>query len=370
MSVSIKKIEVLEVELPFKKAFQHALGKRQTSGSVFVKLHLDDGIVGFGEALPREYVTGETTESVSGNLQEVLSGKLTGKSFSGFNEAVDFIKNFNRLSGAARCCFELSFLDAMGKHFNESLGLIAGKPVNSPFYYSGIIPAVDSLGEILLEYKRIDFKFIKVKVGTDEDLERLSSVRKVLGDVDLRVDANCAWKPDEAIKRIEKMREFNISAVEQPTAKDDIQGLKQVKEAVSEAIIADESLCSMEDARKLIDLEATDIFNIRLSKCGGILPSLEIARIAKQHSVKVQLGCHVGESGVLSAAGRFFACAVEDLKYAEGSYSTLLLKKDITEESVVFGRSGIAYPIEGKGLGVSAKEEELNKYTISMFVID
>ena len=126
--------------------------------------------------------------------------------------------------------------------------------------------------------------------------------------------------------------------------------------------MADESLCDIEDAKKLVDRKACDMFNIRISKCGGLLDSLKIAKFATQAGISYQLGCQVGETGILSAAGRHFASCVNGVKYLEGSYAKFLLVEDIVLEKLCFGYGGFARPLKGVGLGVTVDEGILDKY--------
>jgi len=372
LSVKIKSIDILEVELPFKKEFRHGLGTRRTSGSIFIKAYLENGVIGYGEAMPREYVSGETTKSVDRRLREVLPGKLIGVSFSSFKGGIEFLERFKGLASAARCCIEIALLDALGKHFNKSIATVIGKPVNNPILYSGVISfsSIPSVTKTALEFKAYRFRSVKIKVGSGNDLNRLKVIRRILGDkVDLRVDANCAWSQDEAVEKINKMRRFGISAVEQPVKPHDIRGLKKVTDSVPETIIADESLVTIKDAETLAHLKACDMFNIRLSKCGGILNALKIVDIARRNSIRYQLGCHVGESGVLSAAGRHFACGIIDVEYPEGSYGKFLLEKDVTRKSLSFGWAGKARPISGPGLGINVVDRVLDRYTVNHSVV-
>jgi L-alanine-DL-glutamate epimerase-like enolase superfamily enzyme len=373
MSTRVKKIDILEVELPFKKAFKHAQHERKSSGSVFVRIHLEDGTTGYGEALPREYVTGEDPSMVS---KKLLNGSLTGLvrvEFLSLEDAADFMREKEDLDGPARCAVELALLDAVGKCYGESVRLVLGDNVTSEVYYSGVISAGSTASAAVdaLKFKLYGFGQVKVKVGLKDDIERLRAIRGILGDnVDLRVDANCAWSEDEAIDRIAKLRQFGVSAVEQPVRATDIKGLKKVTGSVAERIIADESICTIDDARELAAEKACNMFNIRLSKCGGLLNALEIVRIARENSISYQLGCQVGESGVLSAAGRHFACCVEDIEYFEGSYGRHLLKEDVTKEDTTFGRKGRAVSLDGPGLGVSVADNVLEKYAVRISTIE
>ena len=372
MSVGVKKIEVLAVDLPLKKVFRHALHVRQASESVFVKIYLESGATGYGESLPRKYVTNETTGSVFEKLRKVLPHKLIGAKFSGLKDVPQFISSLKELEGAARCCVEIALLDAVGRHFNEPISKITGNPVRNNLFAAGIVSA-DAAPRVVkktLAIKIFGFRSTKVKVGLGDDLKRLKIVRKMLGDkADIRIDANCAWSPEEAIEKINQMSPLGITAVEQPVAADDFQGLKKVTDSVQEAIIADESLRTIKDAERLSRLKACNMFNIRISKCGGISNALKIADIARRNKIKYEVGCQVGESGVLTAAGRHLACGIDNVEYYEGSYGRFLLKQDVTRENMTMGIGGRVTSITGPGLGISVKDEVLDRYTVNRFTI-
>ena len=125
----------------------------------------------------------------------------------------------------------------------------------------------------------------------------------------------------------------------------------------------DESLCSEFDARTAIEQGTCDLFNIRLSKCGGFLPSLKLAAIAHQAGLGYQLGCQVGETGILSAAGRHFATSIANIRYLEGSFDRFLVKDRLTVEDLTFGYGGYAPALTGPGLGVTIDPEALQRVT-------
>ena len=127
-------------------------------------------------------------------------------------------------------------------------------------------------------------------------------------------------------------------------------------------VMADESIVTLDDAKRLIDQNACDYFNLRISKCGGIYNTLAIVELSKQMGIKIQLGCLVGETAILSAAGRHLAAHLSEVKFVEGSYSTHLLVDDIAQEEIKFGNKGEAPVFSGEGLGVNIKEDLLTKY--------
>lgn len=131
----------------------------------------------------------------------------------------------------------------------------------------------------------------------------------------------------------------------------------------------DESLCSSSDALHSINHKTADLFNVRISKCGGILASLHIIGLAETHGLGVQLGCHPGETGLLSAAGRHLAANVRGLRYVEGSYDRHVLAENLTVEDMTFGYGGRARPLKGPGLGVHVDPAALERMTVERWEI-
>jgi len=196
-------------------------------------------------------------------------------------------------------------------------------------------------------------------------VQRLRRIRRCVGRrIDLRVDANEAWSPDEAAARIGALEPFGISSVEQPVPHEDSHCLRQVRKRIHVPIMLDESLCSLYDARQAVEHETCDLFNLRLSKCGGFIPTLRLAEFARQHGVGCQLGCQVGETAVLSAAGRHFATSVGDLRYLEGSYDRHLVREALGTEDLTFRLGGLAPALPGPGLGVTLDPEAVRRVTI------
>jgi muconate cycloisomerase len=372
MKVRIKEAEILQVDLPFRKKFKHAITSRSLSSSVFLRLQLADGTVGYGESLPREYVTGETVRSVVENLKTIIAHNVLGYGIEDYREIPSFVSGLAIEKGATKCALELALLDAYGKYFKIPVSSIIGRCTRNKVSYSGVMQSDTTADAIKksIAFKIFDLKFVKIKVGTGDDIKRLEIARKILGKkVNIRVDANCAWDVAEAIAKIEAMRRFNISAVEQPVKADDYHGLKKVTESVPETISADESICSVDDAERLAEMGACNMFNIRISKCGGLIDSLRIANIARRNNIGIQMGCQVGESGLLSAAGWHFACMSDDISFCEGAYGRFLLKNDITREDMTFGRGGILKAVTGPGLGVTVSDELLDKHIIQKEIL-
>ena len=366
----LEKIHLYLLQIQLCMPIRHYLAERTHSENLVVKVVTDSGVVGFGEGIARQYVTGEVMESSLRFLQNHLIPALNGFHPSGPQDLIEALAKLlsedNRAQAPAACCaLELAILDAAGKIWGQSIAQMLGD-ANQPLIYSAVIPMMSppSFHRLLHLIRDMEMPFVKMKVGNKRDTEVLSLAREILGhDIDIRVDANGAWRTEEAKKRIEEMMPYRISAVEQPVPKEDIQGLKRLAEQIEIPIIADESLCLERDAKKLASLDACQVFNLRLSKCGGILAANRMYEMARKNAIAAQLGCQVGETGILSAAGRQLATS-KNFLYLEGSYSSYLLKDDIVNEPVEFGPGGVAQPLTGHGLGVSVNEETLQRLAV------
>ena len=262
----ISGLEVFKVNIPFKAAFKHSLKSRQNSESIFVRVSLDNGVTGFGESLPRSYVTGNTQDAVYAQLKEFLP-KLKGAELNGPgtisvpgapDEGADFIRSLDGIEAEARCALEIALLDCLGKVSNRPVHDILGESLNQSFASSAIISSASVLRTAVtaIYFKAKGYKFFKVKVGTDNDPGRVRLVRRLVGDADIRIDANGAWNTMEALEAIEKIRRFKISCVEQPTPKGDFDAMQEVADFCHEPVMADESLCTVNDALRLAQIRA------------------------------------------------------------------------------------------------------------------
>jgi L-alanine-DL-glutamate epimerase-like enolase superfamily enzyme len=368
---AIASVDVLTVSLPFRFSFGHALAERRDSTNVFVRLRLSDASVGYGEGVPREYVTGETVDGALAALIERQVPIVLGRSFDEPDDIPALIDDVpgsapdGSLDTAARCALELALLDAAGKSFGLPVAHWLGGSPAPKVRYDAVLPfsSPRKVGALALVIRALGVKQVKAKVGGDLEKEAraLGVLRRVLGSgADIRVDANCAWSADEALAAIERLRAFRLSAVEQPVPGDDLEGLRRVTEATPEAIIVDESLRTIDEARMLAESKHCDAFNIRVSKCGGLLNSMRIAEVAREADLFCVVGAQVGESGILSAAGRHLAAQIAP-RYVEGSGGRFLLKEDVTSENMVPGRRGLAATPTGPGLGVTVQEDVLER---------
>ena len=220
--LKIKQLQVYHIKVPFKMKFGHAKGFRDFSENIVVKCVLADGTVGFGEGVPREYVTGETVRSAMSAIMQ-LERKPLQSNFLSFEEVAASLSDERTIleqegdvvNNAALSALELSILDAFGGFFQQPLHslvrvFVSGQYIHTEpvsVMYSAVLSSGGTLESVarLLKFRLYGFKYVKVKVGTGSvDVRRVAIARKMLGKgTDIRLDANGAWSFEEAQESFE-----------------------------------------------------------------------------------------------------------------------------------------------------------------------
>jgi L-Ala-D/L-Glu epimerase len=377
------------LRIPLRKTIRHASHTRRENDTIVVRCRLDDGSEGWGEGLPRPYVTGETIETAWEQLKTIDYSAVFGDSLSdGLTSAIQMCDQFTLeipngdyrdcFGNSVRCALELSLLDAVCRSEKLPFSTITERYVpaadvrhsSDQVFYSGVITSSGPVKEFIRawKYRYYGFRQIKVKVGVAgiSDEKTLRRIRRIIGKKrDLRIDANEAWTCENLERNLKPLLPFEVSSLEQPVPHEQVAGLAKIRPRISVPIMHDESLCSLGDGQRAIDQETCDLFNIRLSKCGGFLHSLKLAAMAKESGLGYQLGCQVGETGILSAAGRHFATSVGEIRFLEGSYDRFLVREPLSVEDLTFGREGAAPALTAPGLGISICSEAIQRTTVA-----
>jgi L-Ala-D/L-Glu epimerase len=366
--------------IPFVESFDHSARDRRYCDSVVVRVCDEIGTEGFGEGAPRPYVTGETVETMLGHVEHELWPRLVDRELPplGHLAGLDAFIPDTRLAGAlaphaSRAAVEVAILDCMLRRAGCSLASVL-PPRRPRVTYSGVVTAgpIERAVRHARQMRTIGLRHLKLKVGFDDDVARVGAVREAVGpDVSLRLDANGAWSHARAVEVLTAVAPLDVAAVEQPLPRaagpDDYARLRS---AVPVPLMVDESLVTLADAEALIAAEAVDFFNVRVSKCGGLARSLAIAARAAEAGLGVQVGSQVGETAILSAAGRHLAATLTEVAFVEGSFGTLLLTEDVSVESVRFGHRGEAPVLTGPGLGVRVIEARLRARAVAVRELD
>ncbi len=279
----------LKLVYPFKIARRAVDEFRQV-----ISVEIDGGL---GETAPARFY-GETVETVQVAF-DILDGGLDGN-LDPIESVMSELESVLGRNYAAKSAIDMALHDRLGKKLDAPLYQLWGlDPKATPLTTFTI--GIDE-PEIMQQKVREaePYPLLKVKLGTDRDLELIRALREVT-DKPIYVDANTAWTPKEAVRMIRQLAPYGVELIEQPTKPDDLEGLKFVREHSELPIFADESVKRAADIPSLVG--CVDGINIKLVKCGGLLEAMRIIHIARAHGLQVMIGCMIESSlGITAAA--------------------------------------------------------------------
>ena len=345
-------LKACALKIPFNDAFEHASARRCETQSIWVQATAGIDLTGYGESCPRLYVSGETVNSALTFFQYHKSE--IQQQIWNLESLRNWVKANEKLideSPAAWCAIELALLDLFakceGKSIEQSLGTA---PLTNVYQYSAILGggSVEKFAQQLSVYLAKGFQAIKIKLSGHfpEDLAKCQILRAELPiNCRVRADANNLWRtPEQASRYLDRLN-YPFWAIEEPLPAFDFIGMQRLAVSNRTIIILDESFLN---AAQFAELEAhpkTWILNLRISKCGGLLRTLNLIKIARDMEIPLIIGAQVGETSVLTRFALTAATAAHDILLAqEGAFGTYLLRQDVTDTSLRFGKSAKLKP--------------------------
>jgi L-alanine-DL-glutamate epimerase-like enolase superfamily enzyme len=322
--------------------FVIARGGTSDHQTVCVRVTDSDGAEGWGEAAPSRYY-GETAETVVAALARLAPVLERADPWSLEATEAELGKAIGR-NPSARSAVSAALHDLAAKRLGVPLyrmwGLDPARAPRSSFTIA-IAPTDDELQRRVTEAR--DYPVLKIKLGTDRDAAIVRAVREAAPDKVLRVDANAAWTPKQALRMMDFLVEHGVEFVEQPVPAHDLDGLRFVRERAPLPVIADESCLVASDIPRLAG--AADGINIKLSKCGGLREALRMVATARAHGLLVMCGCMI-ETGLGITAAAHLAPLLD---YADLD-GAALLERDPYDGATIEGGS-VKLP-DRPGLGV------------------
>ncbi|MEX2568345.1 MAG: dipeptide epimerase [Cyclobacteriaceae bacterium] len=325
------KIEIIPKQLPLKHTFTIAHQSRDVQDTLIVKL--SEGIhYGLGESTSNPFY-GITIKEMAACLEEAIP---TLERFKEMHPEELWERTKNHFPGNpfSQCALDMAAWDLYAKQQGKKLyELLELDPNNIPT--TNFTIGIADLPNMLSKMKEVVWPIYKIKLGTDHDLEIIRELRKHTEAV-FRVDANCAWTADQAIRYSEKFAHLNVEFLEQPLAQQDHEGMKEVFQHSKLPVIADESCITEEDVEKCHGLFHG--INVKLVKAGGITPGLRMLNKAKSLGMKTMVGCMTESSVGISAIAHI--AGMLDYVDMDGA---MLLAKDIAQ-GVVILPDGVNFP--------------------------
>ena len=312
--MKITSVRLGRISVPLRTPFKTALRSVSSVEDVIVEIHTDCGAVGCGEAPPTGAITGDTTGAIIGAIQDHIAKTIIGRDVDELEPLLQSVQKCIVGNSSAKAAVDMALWDLYGQLYNIPVYKLLGggrKQIVTDITISVNDP--DTMVSDSLKAVARGYDCLKMKVGVNPELDiaRLSAVRNAVGkDIVIRIDANQAWTPKQAVKILNKMQELglDIELVEQPVSAHDFVGLKYVTDRSYVPVLADEAVFSPENAMTILQMGAADLINIKLMKCGGIYNALKIASAAEVFGVECMIGCML-EAKISVNAAVHLACA-------------------------------------------------------------
>jgi len=342
--------ERLELTRPYTIAYERI----DAVENIFVRLQAEEGSIGLGVAAPDAEVTGESAEDCRQALATDLEPLVLDADIRQLNKILMQVEDALSTRPAARAAIDMALHDLWAKYLDLPLVDVLGRCHRS--LPTSITIGIKSIAESLAEaeeYRARGFRIIKIKIGRsiEQDVACLRQIRERMGsEFRLRVDANQGYSPEDFRKFIDQTDSLDLEFVEQPLPASDLVNMRGLPESVRNLVAADECLLDARDALECLQPPRPfGIFNIKLMKCGGIAPGLQIAAIANLAGVDLMWGC-MDESRVGIAAALHAALASPNTRYLDLDGS-LDLARDLVQGGFVL-KKGELRVTDRPGLGV------------------
>jgi L-alanine-DL-glutamate epimerase-like enolase superfamily enzyme len=373
--MKIERVNAYGVKLPQRVVYKTALMSYSELQTVVTEVTTSDGVVGIGQASISQApysAYGETLAGAVAVINELLGPAIIGLDAMALELIHQRMDAVLRANPFAKTSIDIALHDAIGQALDVPVYSLLGGPVTTelPFLYSiGNFPTAE-LVEKAVEAVENGYRCLKIRVGIDlkTDVANLAALRKRLGDdVSIGVDFNASLheaqkRPDRAIAYVRRLEEFDLDTIEQPVAAWDFDGMARITAAIDTPIVADESIWTLQDAQRAIQLHAADILKIKLIKTCGLHRARKMASLCEAAGVPLVIG-HGIAGAVQNAAEAHFAASISNWK-APGEFNGFLkLSQDVAAPLEVAGGKVIlsAKP----GLGISYLGSEIDSLKVA-----
>lgn len=369
--MKIKKITLYKVAIPMITSFTTSFGTIINKPTVIVKAETNEGLIGYGEsaALPFPFYKPETTDICMLVLKNYVAPLVLNKEFKNVEELMNLLMPIKK-NNFAKTGLETAVWMIISLMENKSLKKLLGGTKNKIAVGEsiGIKKTIEETLEEVALRKSQGFQRIKIKIEPGWDIKVVDAIRKKFSDIPLMVDANSAYNLNN-IEIFKELDNYNLMMIEQPLADDDIVDHSILQKQIKTAICLDESILSVEDARKAIYLKACKIINIKPGRVGGLLESKKIHDLCQKNKIGVWCGGML-ETGI----GRAFNIVISSLPNyiypADMSPISFFYQDDLVKDSFYVDKNGYVKVPEKPGLGFEIDEKKIKKYTIEKIILN
>lgn len=356
---TIARLDVAPIAVRLSESFAISKGAVATAQNVLVRVVLQDGSAGYGEAAPFEVVTGETQASTLTALHGMIAA-VTGRDAAGWRALAADLHSLRPEAAAARCAVEQAVVDALARHLGLSL----------PAFFGGFphelttdvtIPVGDVRHSVESAHHARDsgFKTVKVKVGANDwelDAARVVAISQATPELSIIVDGNAGFSRSQAHRFLDAVTGAGAAVilVEQPVAAPDIGGLAELEREHGVPVCADESVRRPEDAIRVAETGGISSINVKLMKC-GVADALDIITIARSAGMTGMIGGMVETAVSMTFSAAVAAASHPFFRYIDLD-TPLLMPRRFVRGGIRYSGPAVRLPGHALGTGVDAAE--------------
>ncbi|RTQ96241.1 o-succinylbenzoate synthase [Lysinibacillus telephonicus] len=362
--MKIEEITVRHLKMKLKNPFSTSFGTFVEKEFLLLEAKDEQGTIGWGEsvAFDAPWYNEETMKTNWHMLEDFLIPIILNKEIKHPDEVSELFKGV-RKNNMAKSTVEGAIWDIYAQETNQSLAsAIGGNKEKIEVGISiGIQSSIEKQIEVVGNAVKDGYKRIKVKIKPDWDVEVIRILRENFPDVSIMADANSAYSLSD-VDLLKQLDKFNLTMIEQPLASDDIIDHAVLQKQIKTPICLDESIHSLEDARKAIELGSCGIINIKIGRVGGISEAKKIHDYCQEKGIPVWCGGML-ESGIGRAHNIALTTLSNFILPGDTAGSSHYWEQDIIEPEVVVEDGYITVP-QKVGIGYKPNKEAINKYTV------
>ena len=356
------RIDLHVIEMTLKSPFVTSLGTVTTRQGIIVEVKDDRGISGFGEAVAfsSPWYTEETVETCFHMLKDHLAPLVLNRPFEHPSELFDRMSSV-RKNPMAKAAIDMAAWDLYAKGLNQPLHQVIGGTRNEVL--AGVAIGAKTPDELLSQVEaalKDGYSRVKIKIGPDNDRERILAIREAFPDVSILADANSAYiKNPEGLAALDQL---GLQMIEQPLSQDDLVDHADLQKQLKTPICLDESIVSYQTAKSAIKLKSCKVINVKIGRVGGLTEAIRIHDLCQEEDIQIWCGGML-EFGVSRAHNIALATLRGFSIPGDLSSSDRYWHEDITTPEVHV-KKGIIKPFNGPGIGVEINNKRLEEVRI------
>jgi len=366
----IQSIKLHRICLQLKAPFVTSNGAYTDRETVLVEIQDEQGIQGWGEcvAFSTPWYTEETVDTAWIMLEQFLIPLLLHQSFNHPSELAELFKPIRR-NYMAKAGLEMAVWDLYSRLQRIPLAQAIGgvKPEIEAGVAVGLQPTDTELYRVIEQYIQDGYRRVKVKIKPGQDVELIRGIRRAFPELPLMADANSAYTLAD-IDRLKRLDEFGLLMIEQPLGADDIIDHAKLQQYIDTPVCLDESIVTLEDARKAIELGSCKIINVKLGRVGGFNEALHIHDLCRRHGIALWCGGML-ETGIGRAHNIALASLSQFVLPGDISASSRYWERDVILPEVTI-KNGKVTVTSQPGIGYEVDEDYIRTITLKSQLFD